>query len=72
LATDQEEGNPMYSFEQLQLQYGEMILIRRGLLTKDVVMVTDPKVNIAHINSIALPNKSGSDAVALLIPDYIS
>lgn len=62
----------MYSFEQLQLQYGEMILIRRGLLTKDVVMVTDPKVNITHINSIAWPNKSGSDAVALLIPNNIS
>lgn len=37
-------GDPFSAFSKLQKQFGDMILLRGGLATPDVVLMSDPKV----------------------------
>jgi cytochrome P450 len=40
---NRKRGDPFSEFSKLQKQFGDMVLLRRGLFTPDVVLVADPK-----------------------------
>jgi hypothetical protein len=57
---NRKRGDPFSEFSKLQKQFGDMVLLRRGLFTPDVVLVADPKVqfggySMLQTNPVASP-----------------
>lgn len=44
LATDRHPGQPFREFDNLLDKYGDIVLLRGGFLTKNMVLIADPKV----------------------------
>ncbi len=44
LATDRHPGQPFREFDNLLKQYGDIVLLRGGFLTTNLVLIADPKV----------------------------